>query len=55
MRLYKSGSTIQQVVGQVGWSYGTIRKVLHENGVALRTAGAMVHLSFVELLRATLD
>ncbi len=24
-----------QVVGQVGYSFGTIRKVLHENGVAI--------------------
>ena len=39
VRLYESGLTIREVVDQVGYSYGTIRTVLHEQGVALR-AGA---------------
>jgi hypothetical protein len=36
VRLYESGLTIEQVVGQVGYSFSTIRKVLHENRVAIR-------------------
>lgn len=39
VRLYASGLTIMQVVEQVGYSFGTIRMVLHENGVAMRVAG----------------
>lgn len=39
VRLYESGLTIKQVVEQVGYSYGTIRRVLHENGVAMRATG----------------
>jgi len=39
VRLYESGMTITQVMGQVGYSYGTIRRVLHEHGVALRGSG----------------
>lgn len=35
VRLYESGLTIKQVMGQVGYSFGTIRRVLHENGVAM--------------------
>lgn len=34
--LYKDGLTITQVVGQVGYSFGTIRRVLHEYGVVMR-------------------
>jgi lambda repressor-like predicted transcriptional regulator len=36
VRLYEGGLTIEQVVGQVGYSFSTIRKVLHENGVTMR-------------------
>lgn len=39
VRLYQDGLTIKQVVGEVGYSYGTIRTVLHEHGVAMRSAG----------------
>lgn len=39
VRLYESGLTIKQVVRQVGYSFGTIRRVLHENGVSVRTSG----------------
>jgi hypothetical protein len=38
-RLYGSGLTIKEVVGQVGYSYGTIRRVLHEHGVEMRATG----------------
>jgi hypothetical protein len=40
VQLYQSGLTIRQVVEQVGYSYGTIRGALHENGVAMRAGGA---------------
>lgn len=36
--LYERGLTIEQVVGQVGYSFSMIRKALHENGVAMRAA-----------------
>lgn len=36
VQLYESGLTIEKVVEQIGYSYGTIRKTLHENGVAMR-------------------
>jgi hypothetical protein len=39
VRLYESGLTIKQVVEQVGYSFGTIRRVLHDHGVALRGSG----------------
>lgn len=38
VRLYESGLTIKQTVEQVGYSFGTIRRVLHENGVPTRAA-----------------
>lgn len=38
-RLYASGLTISQLVEKIGSSYGTVRKVLHERGVALRAGG----------------
>lgn len=34
--LYEEGFTIQQVADQVNSSYGTIRKVLHREGVGVR-------------------
>ena len=39
VQLYWGGLTIKQVVGLVGYSFGTIRRVLHVNGVALRASG----------------
>lgn len=33
VRLYGTGLIIRQVVGKVGYSYGTIRTTLRENGV----------------------
>lgn len=39
VQLYESGLTIKQVVGQVGYSFGTIRMVLHEHGVTMRASG----------------
>jgi len=36
VRLYETRLTIREVVEQVGYSYGTIRKVLHEHGVVMR-------------------
>ena len=38
VRLYQDGFTIRQVVDRVGHSYGTIRKVLHQHGVALNAS-----------------
>lgn len=37
VRLYASGLTIDQVAKQVGYSWGTIRRTLLQNDVALRT------------------
>ncbi len=39
VRLYENGLTIRQVVDRVGYSYGTIRTILHGHGVALRAGG----------------
>jgi len=36
VRLYESGLTITQVVAQIGYSYGTIRKALHDHGTRMR-------------------
>lgn len=36
VKLYESGLTIREVVQQVGYSYGTIRKMLHVRGVIVR-------------------
>ncbi|MGC4192320.1 MAG: hypothetical protein QM589_14300 [Thermomicrobiales bacterium] len=37
--LYERGMTITQVVERLGYSYGTIRAALHDNGVAMRVSG----------------
>lgn len=37
VQLYKSGLTVKQVVKRVGYSIGTIRRVLHERGVTMRS------------------
>jgi hypothetical protein len=39
VRLYERGSTIDQVVAQVGYSFSTIRRMLHANGVTVRERG----------------
>jgi DNA invertase Pin-like site-specific DNA recombinase len=39
VQLYESGLTITAVVAHIGYSRDTIRKVLVEHGVALRSAG----------------
>jgi len=35
--LYESGLTIREVVRQIGFSYGTIQRMLNERGAALRS------------------
>jgi hypothetical protein len=39
VRLYEKGLTINQVVAQVGYSFSTVRRQLHANGVAVRERG----------------
>jgi len=39
MWLVENRLTIKQLVRQVGYSFGTIRSELHENGVAMRDTG----------------
>jgi hypothetical protein len=39
IRLYECGLTIDQVVEQVGYSFSTVRRMLHANGVAVRDRG----------------
>lgn len=39
VRLYERGLTINQVVDQVGYSFSTIRRMLHANGVSVRERG----------------
>jgi hypothetical protein len=39
VRLYERGLTIKEVVTQVGYSFSTIRRMLHANGVAVRERG----------------
>lgn len=39
MRLYERGLTIGQVVEQVGYSFSTIRRMLHASGVSVRERG----------------
>lgn len=43
VHLYESGLTITQVVSHIGYSHGTIRKVLLEHGVAIRSGGPNRH------------
>lgn len=38
-RLYESGLSITEVVERIGYSYSTVRKSLHESGVAMRPKG----------------
>jgi AraC-like DNA-binding protein len=39
IRLYQRGLTINEVVDQVGYSFSTVRRMLHANGVAVRVRG----------------
>lgn len=39
VRLYESGLTIRRVVERVGYSYGTIQRMLNEKGVVMRPGG----------------
>ncbi len=39
VRLFESEFMIKQVVKMFGYSFGTIRKMLHEQGVAMRATG----------------
>lgn len=39
IQLYESGLSINEVVDKVGYSYGTIRRALHMNDVAVRPKG----------------
>lgn len=38
-RLYEDGMSITEIVEQIGYSYGTIRKSLHKSAVAMRPKG----------------
>lgn len=44
IQLYQRGLSIKQVVGQVGYCFSTIRRMLHVNGVAVRERGGGKHL-----------
>lgn len=37
--LYGGGMSITEIVEQIGYSYSTVRKSLHESGVAMRPKG----------------
>lgn len=39
VRLYERGLTIDEVVEQVGYSFSTVRRMLHARGVAVRERG----------------
>jgi transposase len=39
VRLYERGLTIKQVVTQVGYSFSTVRRMLHARGVTVRERG----------------
>lgn len=41
--LYESGLTITQAEERIGYLYGTIRQVLHENGVEVRPSAVESH------------
>jgi DNA-binding CsgD family transcriptional regulator len=38
VQLYETGLTIRQVAVQLGCSYGTVRRVLHESGAMVRVS-----------------
>jgi transposase-like protein len=39
VQLYESGLSITEIVEQVGYSYNTVRKSLHESGAVMRPKG----------------
>lgn len=39
VRLYENGLTIDEVAEQIGSSYSTVRKILHQSGVTMRPKG----------------
>lgn len=39
VRLYEDGMSITEIVEQIGYAYSTVRKSLHESGVAMRPKG----------------
>lgn len=43
--LYEGGMTIREVVTEIGYSLGTIRRELHRRGVPMRPSGRWNHLS----------
>ena len=38
-QLYEGSMSITEIVEQIGYSYSTVRKSLHESGVAMRPKG----------------
>lgn len=44
VKLYESGLTIREVVTEIGYSLGTIRRELHQRGVPMRPSGRWSHL-----------
>jgi transposase-like protein len=38
-RLYESGMSISEVVDQIGYSFSTVRRALHQRGVVIRPKG----------------
>lgn len=44
VKLYQSGLTIREVVKEVGYSLGSIRRELHRRGVPMRPSGRWNHL-----------
>ena len=38
-RLYEGGVSITEIVERIGYSYSTVRKSLHQSGVAMRPKG----------------
>lgn len=44
VKFYESGLTIREVVTEIGYSLGTIRRELHRRGVPMRPSGRWNHL-----------
>lgn len=44
VQLYQSGLTIREVVKEIGYSLGSIRRELHRRGVPMRPSGRWNHL-----------
>jgi DNA-binding IclR family transcriptional regulator len=47
-RLYERGLTIDEVVEQVGYSFSTVRRMLHAHGVTVRERGVVVRVAAEE-------